>query len=117
VRDGPANRSYGLQVARLAGLPPPVVRAAGQLLEALEARAREDDAQIDLFAGPSGESPGDAAHGAAIGVDHPADPDRARAADEAIEDVLQRLRAADPDQMTARAALDLLYELHGRLAT
>jgi DNA mismatch repair protein MutS len=119
VRDGPANRSYGLQVARLAGLPAPVVRAAGQLLEALEARARDDDGQIDLFAaGGAGEAEsmpleGHAATaqsgqlGGASGVESP---DDARASD-----VLSRLAAIDPDQLSARAALELLYELHAQL--
>ncbi|HOA93203.1 MAG TPA: DNA mismatch repair protein MutS, partial [Quisquiliibacterium sp.] len=122
VRDGPANRSYGLQVARLAGLPPPVVRAAGQLLEALEARAREDDAQIDLFGGAAADA-ADAAEGAAAGAaagsaadtDRGRDADAARAAEDAVREVVQRLRETEPDQLSARAALDLLYELHGRL--
>ena len=120
VRDGPANRSYGLQVARLAGLPAPVVRAAGQLLEALEARAREDDGQIDLFAaagvveaeGGQAQRADASGAGASLGdSDDGAARDRAARADE----VLERLATVDPDQLSARAALELLYELHARL--
>ena len=101
VRDGPANRSYGLQVARLAGLPPPVVRAAGLLLETLEARAHEGDAQIDLFGGPPpAADPAHEAHAAAAELAH-----------EREQQALQRLLAIDPDQLSARAALELVYEL------
>ena len=105
VRDGPANRSYGLQVARLAGLPPPVVRAAGQLLEALETRAREQDAQIDLF----GEGQ--------TSLDAPDAPEEIRAApdDQRTRQVIERIAEIDPDQLSARAALELLYELKAAL--
>jgi DNA mismatch repair protein MutS len=122
VHDGPANRSYGLQVARLAGLPPPVVRSAGQLLESLEARAREDDAQIDLFAtGPGDAAAGEASAGDASAAQDGAGPRglgvaaRPNGADDASLEVLRRLREVDPDQLSARAALDLLYELRSRL--
>ena len=116
VRDGPASRSYGLQVARLAGLPAPVVRAAGQLLEALEARARESDGQFDLFAAgetdEAGVAPGSALSAtsgvAASGSETASGGTRER-------EVLARLDAIDPDQLSARAALELLYELHAQL--
>ncbi|MEB2318469.1 MAG: DNA mismatch repair protein MutS [Pseudomonadota bacterium] len=95
VRDGPASRSYGLQVARLAGMPTPVVRAAGALLARLEERAREDGDQMDLF-----------------GVDLPAAADDASApADPVAEAVLARLLDIDPDALTPRAALELVYAL------
>jgi DNA mismatch repair protein MutS len=69
VRPGPASRSYGLQVARLAGLPAPVVRKAGQLLEQLEARARAHDDQLDLFS--LGDDPAIGAGGPGIDDDGP----------------------------------------------
>ncbi|MGS0758511.1 hypothetical protein ACVBEH_29610, partial [Roseateles sp. GG27B] len=47
-----ASRSYGVQVARLAGMPASLVRQARATLEALEAKASAGDAQIDLFAAP-----------------------------------------------------------------
>ena len=50
IEPGPASRSYGVQVARLAGMPAGLVRQARGALEALEAQQRAGDAQIDLFA-------------------------------------------------------------------
>ena len=47
---GPASRSYGVQVAHLAGVPPALVRQARATLEALEAQRTATQAQIDLFA-------------------------------------------------------------------
>lgn len=49
VHDGPASRSYGIQVARLAGLPAQVTRRATQLLEELERVRVESVVQPDLF--------------------------------------------------------------------
>jgi DNA mismatch repair protein MutS len=105
VRDGPANRSYGLQVARLAGLPTAVVKAAGHLLESLEARAREQDAQIDLFSDAG--SPGAAFQSETADASDTDLSERAARLDE----LAQRLHETDPDQLSARAALDLVYEL------
>ncbi len=85
VREGPASRSYGIQVARLAGVPGAVIELARQELQRLEQGAQtrtaapQPPAQADLFA--------------------PVDPLRAA------------LAAADPDQLSPRAALDLLYRL------
>jgi DNA mismatch repair protein MutS len=87
VKPGPANQSYGLQVAALAGVPKPVVGKAREKLRALENKAykqqREDTKtrQMDLFAQPE-PSP-----------------------------VLSRLEQIDPEQVTPRQALDLLFEL------
>jgi hypothetical protein len=50
IQPGPASRSYGVQVARLAGMPSSLVRQARATLEALETQQRAADAQIDLFA-------------------------------------------------------------------
>ncbi|MBX3613290.1 MAG: hypothetical protein KF786_06960, partial [Burkholderiaceae bacterium] len=114
VRDGPASRSYGLQVARLAGLPPAVIRAASQLLGELESRARAHDDQLDLFAMPQGPAPdlvGLAGQGPAAAAPAPTrdgEPDRAMLA-------LARLREIDPDALSAREALDLLYELRAQV--
>ncbi len=52
IEAGPASRSYGVQVARLAGMPS-LIRQARATLEALEAIAR-GHAQVDLFAPPAG---------------------------------------------------------------
>jgi DNA mismatch repair protein MutS len=92
VEEGPANRSYGLQVAQLAGVPGTVIRAARRRLAELEEIGFTGLAQRDLFApaAPAAEEP--AEHGA-----------------------LDALRAADPDAMTPREALDLLYRLRQKL--
>jgi DNA mismatch repair protein MutS len=110
VRPGPASRSYGLQVARLAGLPAPVVRRAGAMLEQLEARAREHDDQLDLFMAPGGAQP--TGHG-------PTDIDtNARDApprDTPADRVASALAAVDPDTMNPRQALEALYRLRALL--
>ncbi|MCU0769051.1 MAG: DNA mismatch repair protein MutS [Burkholderiaceae bacterium] len=60
VRAGPANQSYGLAVAQLAGVPPAVVRRARGLLTQLEERALGTRPQLDMFAQPpvASELPG-----------------------------------------------------------
>jgi DNA mismatch repair protein MutS len=90
VKDGPANRSYGLQVAALAGLPVPVLKHAGQILSELErgvspAQTAVDQPQMSLFANP--------------------EPSKA----------LQRLSELEPDEMTPRDALEALYALKKEL--
>ncbi len=97
VRDGAADRSYGVQVARLAGLPAPVIARAREVLAALEAgeRGQAPKAVIDdlpLFS---------AAAAAA------AEPASAPAA----APVLDALAQVDPDSLTPRAALELVYRL------
>jgi DNA mismatch repair protein MutS len=87
VQPGPASRSYGVQVARLAGMPAAVVRQARGALEALEANQRATEMQVDLFAAP---------------------PTPATPAPSPLEDALGDL---DPDSLTPREALDALYRL------
>ncbi|MDO5621259.1 MAG: DNA mismatch repair protein MutS [Paracoccus sp. (in: a-proteobacteria)] len=94
VRKGAADRSYGVQVARLAGLPPAVVDRARDILHALESDER------------------DAARPAALIDDLPlfrAAPAPAPAS--APSQVEVRLQDISPDSLTPRAALDLIYEL------
>src|SRR6476646_4726353 len=88
VKEGPANRSFGLQVAALAGLPKRVIDDARRYLSTLESghastpsRATTPAPQLGLF-----------------------DPPRPSAAEDA-------LRELDPDAMTPRDALDALYRL------
>ena len=54
VADGPANRSYGLQVAQLAGVPADTLRQAQRYFARLDKFNARDDAQHDLFAAPGG---------------------------------------------------------------
>jgi DNA mismatch repair protein MutS len=97
VRAGPANKSYGLQVARLAGVPRDVIAAARRYLSELEAKsaaAERSAPQGELVFAASPEA------SAAITPEDPA----ARA-------VLEELNALDPDSLTPREALDALYRL------
>jgi DNA mismatch repair protein MutS len=93
VAEGAAGRSWGVHVARLAGVPAPVVRRAGTLLAALEKRAGSltEAGALPLFA---------------VSAPEPAPPeDRLRTA----------LAAIDPDRLTPREALEVIYKLHGML--
>ena len=105
VKDGPADRSYGLQVAQLAGVPPAVIAAARRYLEQLESerdRRRDLSAngaaapQLPLFGGAAEQ--GNKVNGAA----------GATAATQALR---AALAAIDPDELTPKAALQALYEL------
>ena len=87
IEAGPASRSYGIQVARLAGVPQAVVNHARHALSALETKASEQQRQVDLFAAP---------------------PESAAAEPSAVESALS---AVDPDRLTPREALDALYAL------
>ncbi|SHF06415.1 DNA mismatch repair protein MutS [Loktanella atrilutea] len=100
VRKGTADRSYGVQVARLAGLPAAVVARAKVVLDALEKGEREGGAarravidDLPLFAAIP-----------------PTPPPASRTS--AVED---RLRDVLPDDLTPKDALSLVYELRGLL--
>ena len=93
VKDGPANQSYGLQVAALAGVPKGVITQARHKLEELEAIAAQQQAQpqqFGLFDAPTKKAPAKAA-----------EPSK-------LEKALAEI---DPDTMTPREALDALYAL------
>ncbi|RST55097.1 DNA mismatch repair protein MutS [Variovorax sp. MHTC-1] len=87
MQPGPASKSYGIQVARLAGMPAAVVNHARQALEALEAQQTQTRAQVDLFAPPPA-------------VDAPP-----------VSAVESALTVLDPDTMSPREALEALYTL------
>jgi DNA mismatch repair protein MutS len=111
VSEGPANQSYGLQVAQLAGVPNAVIRAARKHLVHLEQlSAGQPTPQLDLFAAPAATAD-DAFDTQPYVEDTPAAPE-----DTAAALVAERLRALDPNELRPRDALDLLYELH-ELAT
>jgi DNA mismatch repair protein MutS len=94
VREGPANRSYGLQVAALAGIPSAVVEQAKQHLRKLEnppssrethivrAKSIATEPQLPLFAAKP----------------HP---------------IVEALAHLDPDGISPRQALDIIYQLKG----
>jgi DNA mismatch repair protein MutS len=107
VDEGPANQSYGLQVAQLAGVPAPVIRAARKHLAYLEQQSAGQPApQLDLFA--STPMLQDANDDEPYDAPAPLDP--------ALQVLVERLRGIDPNELRPRDALDLLYELH-ELAT
>jgi len=91
VDEGPASQSYGIQVARIAGLPEQVLSQARIRLQDLEqTQAQANPLQVDLFATPV----------------------PAETTTSGIDDALRtRLDEVDPDALTAREALQLLYEL------
>jgi DNA mismatch repair protein MutS len=87
IEPGPASRSYGIQVARLAGMPAAVLNQARNTLQALEQHASASQAQVDLFA--------------------PA-PTAELAAPSLLETMLSSM---NPDGMSPREAMDALYQL------
>ena len=87
IQPGPASKSYGIQVARLAGMPAAVVNHARQTLDALQAQATQHNAQVDLFAPP---------------------PAAEVVAPHALE---TELAGINPDNLSPREALEALYRL------
>ena len=101
VVPGAADRSYGIQVAKLAGLPPSVIERAKVVLAKLEAEDRAtprggfDD--LPLFAAPA----------------KLAAPDPREAA---LDTLIAALQALNPDEMSPRDALEALYALKTKAA-
>ena len=89
VEDGPASQSYGLQVAKLAGVPGQVINAARRKLVLLENQQIAPSGQGDLFAQAAPVLPADSTSSAAM----------------------ERLAAIEPDELTPKQALEALYEL------
>jgi DNA mismatch repair protein MutS len=88
VEEGPASQSYGLQVAGLAGVPKPVIRQAKKYLQLLEESSIARGNTADLF---STTKP----------VEAEPEPDALREA----------MAKVNPDELTPREALELLYRL------
>ena len=95
VRDGPASRSYGIQVAQRAGVPASVIRHASRELQRLE-ELGEPSPQLGLFA-QSNEPSSDTLE-----------------QDLALE-LVNTLSAIDPDALSPREALEALYDLKAKL--
>jgi DNA mismatch repair protein MutS len=85
LEGGPADRSYGIHVAHLAGIPKEVVRAARKHLAELEKQLRPAGAQDDLFAAPAPQAATDA--------------------------LRSELATLDPDKLSPREAMEALYRL------
>jgi DNA mismatch repair protein MutS len=88
VEEGPASRSYGLQVAGLAGVPRPVIRQAKKYLQLLEDSSLERGNQDDLFSRKIEPAP-----------------------EPAIDPLREELQKVNPDELSPREALELLYRL------
>jgi DNA mismatch repair protein MutS len=95
VKEGPANQSYGLQVAALAGVPAAVIKRARGYLQQLESQREQHglspQAELALFSAEPQPAPA-----------HPA---------------VQALEQVDPDTLSPRQALDELYRLKRLLDT
>jgi len=101
VLPGSADRSYGIQVAKLAGLPPGVIARAKSVLAKLEAQDRGQTARaladdLPLFAVPSRAAA------------EPSPPSEAG-------QLMQAVKALHPDEMSPREALEALYALKAKL--
>jgi DNA mismatch repair protein MutS len=91
LEPGPADKSYGIHVAHLAGIPKDVVRAAKKHLAQLETHLRPGGPQADLFV---------ATAALPEAAPHPA---------------VEELAGIDPDALTPREALAALYRLKKHL--
>jgi DNA mismatch repair protein MutS len=101
---GAADRSYGIAVAKLAGLPASVIERAKVVLAQIEAEDRVSPARrliddLPLFASA-----------------RPAAPQKDSAQDSALMALLEALAALNPDEMSPRDALEALYALKAQLA-
>ncbi len=88
LEGGPADRSYGIHVAHLAGIPRDVVRAARKHLSELERQLKPQSAHPDLFSAPSPVPEPSTSH-----------------------PVLEELASLKPDDMSPKDALEALYRL------
>ena len=100
VELGPASQSYGLQVAQLAGVPPPVIRVARRHLRTLESHFMPTQSQMHLFVPAATEE-----------EKSPSSPPPSPA-----EEMLGNLEALDVDALSPREALNTLYHFKELLA-
>ena len=93
VKPGPANQSYGIQVAKLAGIPQTAISLARRKLQWLENQSHQNGPQADLFA-------------------HRDEEDQVESEKSPVETELDDL---DPDNMSPREAMEALYRLKSLL--
>lgn len=93
IEAGPASKSYGLAVAKLAGVPARVLRDAQRNLQALEDAQKADQVQMDIFSMSSTEV------------------DDITIEKDDNQALLEQLRTLNPDELSPKEALDAIYEL------
>lgn len=96
VEDGPAAKSYGVQVAALAGVPKPVLNIAKKYLQQLESKS-EPQMQMDLFT-----------------LDNIEDTSE-HLLNFNEKEILDKLKTINPDTITPREALDILYDFTNKI--
>ena len=96
LTEGGADRSYGIQVARLAGLPDEIVERARELLAELEGTHSGGGEGLGRYGAHRPRSEAPPHQLSMFQVEHP---------------MVSRLRSLDPDDLSPKEALDLLYEL------
>lgn len=96
VQPGPASRSYGVQVAKLAGVPAPVIKQAQHTLKNLQAQQQKQIMQVDLFQMPTTSE------------------DLPPTIPSTIERKLEELNL---DMLTPKEAIDILYELKNTMSS
>ena len=101
LREGPASQSYGIAVAKLAGIPASVVKAARTKLQLLEAMGVGTTAQLDLFA--QAQVP-----------QLPAE-DKNRGRPDVAQAFFDELASLDLDSMSPKQALEWLYAVRSRV--
>ena len=98
IEPGPASKSYGIAVAKLAGLPNRALKAAQKHLDELEAQAAAVRPQLDIFSMMPSENR--------------VEEEEIECADNPLADALvEALAQIQPDNLTPREALDALYRL------
>lgn len=112
IIDGSADRSYGVHVAKLAGIPHPVLRRAASILEKLEDSNEREERQLDIFAelNRSHESFTDEGLFSPDEVILHPQKERELRLKEAVEEFLEELKSSNLDEMTPMEALQKIQE-------
>ena len=108
VQDGAASKSHGLQVAKLAGIPAPVIKEARGRLRALERQQALHLGQNDLF---------DQIEEPFIAYEKNEDLNQQKDISPENTQVLDQIDALNVDNLTPKQALDILYQLKELVST
>lgn len=106
IEDGAATRSFGIEVAKRAGLPPALLSRAEKLLQsALNAEKTDGSKQMGLF---------DAHHSGSVQHESIFDAPDHDASDR-LEKISKIIQKVDPDLLSPREALNFIYDLQNEL--